>query len=77
MWAKVLQPSWLQKTQNIIKHSGGSVNNSVDEEYESILKQKIFATKVELDNDKEFQNIVQINKRNIEDKVVDRKMYMN
>ena len=60
----------------IIEHSGGSDSNSVDKEYESILKQKIFAANSELDNDKEYQNIVQINKRNIEDKVVDRKMYM-
>ena len=61
----------------ILEHIGGAVDNSVDEEYESILKQQIFAANVELDNDEEYQNIVQINKSHIEDKVVDRKMYMN
>ena len=60
----------------IIEHSGGSDSNSVDEEYESILKQKIFAANSELDNDKEYQSIVQINKHNIIDKVLDRKVYM-
>ena len=43
----------------IIEHSGGSDSNSVDKEYESILKQKIFAANSELDNDKEYiENIV-------------------
>ena len=60
----------------VIEHSGGSDDNSVDEKYENILKQKIFAAVAELDNNKEYQNIVQINKRHIEDKVLDRNVYM-
>ena len=60
----------------IVEHCGGGVDNSKDEEYESILMQKIFAANVKLDNDKDYEHIVQINKSNIEDKVLDRKMYM-
>ena len=40
------------------------------------MKQKIFAANSELDKDKEYQSIVQINKHNIIDKVLDRKVYM-
>ena len=60
----------------IVEHCGGGADNSEDEEYESILKQKIFAADVKLDNDEDYEHIVQINKSNIEDKVLDRKMYM-
>ena len=34
----------------LVEHFGGAADSSVDEEYESILKQKIFAANVELDN---------------------------
>ena len=40
------------------------------------MKQKIFSAVAELDNNKKYQNIVQINKRHIEDKVLDRNVYM-
>ena len=60
----------------IVEHCGGGADNSEDEEYESILTQKIFAANVGLDNDEDYKHVVQINKPNIEDKVVDRKIYM-
>lgn len=60
----------------IIKHCGGGVDNSKDEEFKSILGQKIFTANAGLDNDADYENIVKINKATIEDKVIDRKIYM-
>ena len=60
----------------IVKHSGGAVDNSIDEEYDSILKQKIFTANTGLNNDKDYNEIIEINKTHIEDKTVDRKVYM-
>ena len=49
-------------------------NIPIDEEYEDILKQKIFATNPDLFNDKYFNEEIEINKTNIEDKTRKGKM---
>ena len=58
----------------IVEHLGGSVDE--DEEYESILKQKIFTINTGLNNDKDYNEIIEINKTSIEDMTLDRKVYM-
>ena len=58
----------------IIEHLGGAIDE--DEEYDKIFKQKIFTVNTGLNNDKDYKEIIEINKTCIEDKTVDRKVYM-
>ena len=51
-------------------------NISIDEEYESILKQKIFITHPDLYNDKDFNEIIEAAKMWIEDKTFDKEMFI-
>ena len=64
------------KRHRIIEHCGGGKGNLKDKEFESILKQKIFTACVGLENDTDYEDIVKINKATIEDRVIDRKIYM-
>ena len=64
------------KLHRIVDHHGGQIGQPEDKEYESILKQKIFGGIVNLENNKDYENIIQINKRLIQDKVNDRTIYM-
>ena len=41
----------------IVEDFGGAVDNSIDEEYEGILKQKIIAVNADLHNDKDYNEI--------------------
>ena len=59
-----------------MEHFGGAVDGSIDEEYEGILKQKIFTVNTDLHNDKDYNEIFESNKRHIEDTTLDRKVYM-
>ena len=51
-------------------------NISIDEEYESILKQKVFATHPDLYNDKDFNKIIETSKISIEDKTLEDEMFI-
>ena len=51
-------------------------NIPIDEEYESILKQKLFTTHPDLYNDKDFNEIIEGVKMSIEDKTIDKEMFI-
>ena len=55
----------------IVEHFGGAVDDSIDEEYEGLLKQKIFTVNTDLHKDKDYNEIIEINKRHIEDMTLD------
>ena len=51
-------------------------NIPIDEEYESILKQKLFTTHPDLYNDKDFNKIIETSKISIEDKTLEDEMFI-
>ena len=61
---------------NAPKRARKMSNIPIDEEYESILKQKIFTTHPDLYNDKDFNEIIEAAKMWIEDKTFDKEMFI-
>ena len=59
----------------IVVHKGGAVESPEDEEYSSILKQTINPPTV-LQNNKDYEEIIEKNKHLIKDNVNDRTVYM-